>query len=89
MTGFADAFAPPSVRLTCPGTWRNADGEPRVCGRFVAELVGTYLEPPPCRSCGTSFVVRVAGGVPHYEITRRGRTLTPIERGTDNPPEHT
>lgn len=90
MTGFADAFAPIAVRLTCPGQRRSATGGLSPCGRFAGEMVGTYLEPPPCPSCSTRFVVRVAGGIPHYEIRRPGRpSLTPPSQAVDNPREHT
>lgn len=88
MTEFGDAHMTNPVRITCPGKWSNDYGE-HECGRFVANLVGDYLDPPPCPSCGARFKVRVISNIPHYEIERGRRALTPTARKVDNPPEHT
>lgn len=89
MTGFGDAHFQNPVRITCPGTWSNEYGA-HPCNRFVANLVGDYLDPPPCPSCGTVFTVRVISQIPHFEIVRRpSRALTSSERKVDNPREHT
>lgn len=92
MTGFADAFAPPEVRIECPGSWTNRHGADVRCNRFVINVAadGTViLDPAPCPSCGARYIVRIVGGALHFEMVRRARGLTGLERTTDTPPEHT